>query len=213
MLIIGIAGGSGSGKSTVVKKIVQRLPKDSVSVVYQDAYYKDNGHLTSEQRAKINFDHPSAIEFNLLVKHMDMLREGQDIPMPIYSYHTCARAKETIPVATREVVIVEGILTLANPRMRDRMDIKIFVDADGDDRLMRIIQRDIQERGRSFIDVLEHYERFVKPMHLQFIEPSKRYADIIVPQGGNNLVAIDIITSTINDQLGIRKANVKAANS
>ena len=204
MLIIGIAGGSGSGKSTVVKKIVKRLPKDSVSVVYQDAYYKDNGHLTPEQRARINFDHPSAIEFNLLVKHMDMLRNGNDISMPVYSYLTCARAKETIPVMAREVVIVEGILVLANPRLRDRMDVKIFVDADGDDRLMRIIQRDIQERGRSYRDVLSHYDRFVKPMHLQFIEPSKRYADIIVPQGGDNLVAIDIIARTICDQLSIK---------
>jgi len=198
MIIIGIAGGSGSGKSTVVKKIVKSLPKDSVSVLYMDAYYKDNGHLSQEQRARINFDHPSAVEFNLLVKHLDMLRNGEDIPMPIYSYLTCARAKETVPVPAREVVIVEGILTMANPRMRDRMDIKIFVDADGDDRLMRIIYRDIQERGRSLIDVLGHYERFVKPMHLQFIEPSKRYADIIVPQGGENLVAIDIITNMIH---------------
>ena len=197
MLIIGIAGGSGSGKSTVVKKIVKRLPKNSVSVIYQDAYYKDNGHLSAEERAKINFDHPSAIEFNLLVKHLDMIREGKTVPMPIYSYLTCARAKETVPVPPREVVIVEGILILANPRMRDRMDIKIFVDADGDDRLMRVIRRDIEERGRSFIDVLEHYEKFVKPMHLQFIEPSKRYADMIVPQGGENHVAINILSSMI----------------
>ena len=198
MIIIGIAGGSGSGKSTVVKKIVRQLAADSVSVLYMDAYYKDNGHLSPEQRARINFDHPSAIEFNLLVKHLDMLREGDTVPMPIYSYLTCARAKETIAVPSREVVIVEGILTLANPRMRERMDIKIFVDADGDDRLMRIIQRDTQERGRSLRDVLVHYERFVKPMHLQFIEPSKRYADIIVPQGGENLVAIDMITNMIH---------------
>ena len=197
MLIIGIAGGSGSGKSTVVRKILEELPAECVSVISQDAYYKDNGHMTPEEKAKINFDHPSAIEFNLLVKHLDMLREGKTIPMPIYSYLTCARAKETMPVPAREVVIVEGILILSNPRMRDRMDIKIFVDADGDDRLMRIIRRDIEERGRSFIDVLEHYEKFVKPMHLQFIEPSKRYADIVVPQGGENLVAINIIRSMI----------------
>jgi len=206
MLIIGIAGGSGSGKSTVVKRVVKRLSKDSVSVIYQDSYYKDNGHLTPEERSKINFDHPSAIEFNLLVKHLDMLRQGQEIPMPIYSYLTCARAKETVPVQPKEVVIVEGILILQNPRLRDRMDIKIFVDADADDRLMRIIYRDIKERGRSFIEVLEHYDRFVKPMHLQFIEPSKRYADLIVPQGGDNIVAIDIITSMIKMTQNNREA-------
>jgi uridine kinase len=197
MLIIGIAGGSGSGKSTVVKKIISLLPKNSVSVISQDSYYKDNGHKTPEERAKINFDHPSAIEFNLLVKHLDMLREGKSIPMPIYSYLTCARASETIPLEPKEVVIVEGILIMANPRMRERMDIKIFVDADSDDRLMRVIKRDIEERGRSFIEVLDHYEKYVKPMHLQFIEPSKRYAEIIVPQGGENHVAIDMITSRI----------------
>ncbi len=202
MLIIGIAGGSGSGKSTVVRKIIEELPTDCVSVISQDAYYKDNGHLSQEEKARINFDHPSAIEFNLLVKHLDMLREGKTIPMPIYSYLTCARAKESIPVVPREVVIVEGILILSNPRMRDRMDIRIFVDADGDDRLMRIIRRDIEERGRSFIDVLEHYENFVKPMHLQFIEPSKRYADIVVPQGGENLVAINVIRSMIQMNQG-----------
>jgi uridine kinase len=201
MLIIGIAGGSGCGKSTVVKQIVKRLPKDSVSILPQDSYYKDNGHLSPEERARINFDHPSSIEFNLLIKHVDMLKEGQTIGMPIYSYLTCARAKETIPVEPREVVIVEGILIMSNPRLRDRMDIKVFVDADADDRLMRIIRRDIEERGRSFSQVLDHYERFVKPMHLQFIEPTKRYADIIVPQGGANHVAIDILTSRIKMNL------------
>lgn len=204
MLIIGIAGGSGCGKSTVVKQIIKKLPKDSVTVIPQDSYYKDNGHLSPEERAKINFDHPSSIEFNLLVKHLDMLKEGETIGMPIYSYLTCARAKETIPVVPREVVIVEGILIMSNPRVRDRMDIKVFVDAEPDDRLMRIIRRDIEERGRSFVQVLDHYEKFVKPMHLQFIEPSKRYADIIVPQGGANHVAIDILTSRI-------KMNIKTA--
>lgn len=203
MLIIGIAGGSGSGKSTVVKQIIKQLPKDSVTVIPQDAYYKDNGHKSPEERASINFDHPSSIEFNLLIKHLDSLIDGNEIGMPIYSYLTCARASETIPVFPREVIIVEGILILSNPRLRERMDIKIFVDADADDRLMRIIQRDIQERGRSLNQVLEHYENFVKPMHLQFIEPTKRYADIIVPQGGANHVAIDILTSRI-------KVNIKS---
>ncbi|MBL7906194.1 MAG: uridine kinase [Bacteroidales bacterium] len=201
MLIIGIAGGSGCGKSTVVKQIVKKLPKDSVSILPQDSYYKDNGHLSPEERAKINFDHPSSIEFNLLIKHLDMLREGETIGMPIYSYLTCARAKETIPVQPREVVIVEGILIMSNPRLRERMDIKVFVDADADDRLMRIIRRDIEERGRSFTQVLDHYDKYVKPMHLQFIEPTKRYADIIVPQGGANHVAIDILTSRIKMNL------------
>lgn len=201
MLIIGIAGGSGCGKSTVVNQIIKRLPKDSVTVIPQDSYYKDNGHLRPEERARINFDHPSSIEFSLLIKHLDELSEGNEIGMPIYSYLTCARAKETIPVYPCEVVIVEGILILTNPRLRERFDIKIFVDADPDDRLIRIIRRDIEERGRSFSQVLDHYEKFVKPMHLQFIEPTKRYADIIVPQGGANHVAIDILTSRIKMNL------------
>lgn len=201
MLTIGIAGGSGSGKSTVVKKIIQLLPKNAVTVIPQDAYYKDQGHLTPEERKKINFDHPSSIEFGLLVKQLDMLRSGQPIGMPIYSYLTCARAKETTMVNPSKVIIVEGILILTNPRLRQRLDIKVFVDADADDRLMRIIQRDVQERGRSYLDVLKHYEQYVKPMHLVFIEPTKRYADIIVPQGGKNLVAIDILASRIKEKL------------
>jgi uridine kinase len=172
-----------------------------VSVIPQDAYYRDNGHLSAEERARINFDHPSSIEFNLLIRHLDELKTGANVEMPIYSYVTCARAKETIPVFPREVIIVEGILILTNPRLRKRMDIKIFVDADGDDRLMRIIRRDIEERGRSFQQVLQHYEKFVKPMHLQFIEPTKRYADIIVPQGGQNHVAIDVLASRIKMHL------------
>ncbi|MEI8202751.1 MAG: uridine kinase [Bacteroidota bacterium] len=200
-LIIGIAGGSGCGKSTVVDRIKKKLPKNSVTILPQDAYYKDNGHLSPEDRAKINFDHPSSIEFNLLVKHIEMLRDGEGVNMPIYSYLTCARSKETIFAEARRVIIVEGILILTNPRVRERLDIKIFVDADPDDRLMRIIHRDIEERGRSFQQVLQHYEKYVKPMHLQFIEPSKRYADIIVPQGGANHVAIDILTSRIRQNV------------
>ncbi len=201
MLVIGIAGGSGSGKTTVVKKIIRALPNSSVSIISQDSYYKDNGHLTPEERKKINFDHPSSIEFELLINQIDQLRKKQPIKMPIYSYVTCARSTETVPVKPTKVVIVEGILVLTNAELRKRMDIKIYVDADSDDRLMRIIQRDIAERGRNFQEVLTHYETFVKPMHLQFIDPTKRFADIIIPQGGANQVAIDIVTSMIRMNL------------
>ncbi len=201
MLIIGIAGGSGCGKTTVVKKIIEGLPGNSVSILSQDAYYKDNGHLSEEQKARINFDHPSSIEFNLLIKHIDMLKNGESVEMPVYSYLTCGRAKETIPIEPRKIIIVEGILILSNPRLRERLGIKVFVDADADDRLMRIIRRDLEERGRSFIQVLEHYEKYVKPMHLLFIEPTKRYADVIIPQGGTNIVAIEILKSWIEMNL------------
>ncbi|MDP1621797.1 MAG: uridine kinase [Bacteroidales bacterium] len=203
MLIIGIAGGSGSGKSTVVKQVIKHLPKDAVTVIPQDAYYKDNGHKSAEERAKINFDHPTSIEWGLLIKQLEILKTGASIEMPIYSYVTCARSKETITVNPAQVIIIEGILILTNPRLRKKMDIKVFVDADGDDRLMRIIRRDLEERGRSFQQVLDHYTDFVKPMHLQFIEPTKRYADIIVPQGGQNKVAIDLLSSRIKTHINL----------
>ena len=202
MLIIGIAGGSGSGKSTVVNKIAASLPAESVAIISQDAYYKDKGHLSQEEKLKINFDHPSAIEFNLLIKHLDLLKAGQSIEMPVYSYVSCARSKETITILPKRVIIVEGILILNSPRLRDRMDIKIFVDADSDERLIRIVRRDIVERNRTYIQVLDHYEQYVKPMHMQFIEPTKRYADIIVPQGGENQIAIDILTSRVRMHIG-----------
>jgi len=203
MLTIGIAGGSGSGKTTVVKKITRLLPPDSVSVLSQDAYYFDNSHLSAEERAKINFDHPSSIEFSLLNRHLDLLMEGKEIPMPIYSYLTCGRAKETITIYPRKVIIIEGILILTDPDLRSRLDVKVFVDAAPDERLMRIIQRDLVERGRSLQQVLEHYQNFVKPMHEQFIEPTKRFADIIVPQGGENHVAIRVLTAQIKERLGL----------
>ncbi|MEA3477048.1 MAG: uridine kinase [Bacteroidota bacterium] len=197
MLIIGIAGGSGSGKTTVVKKVIDHLPEHAVALVSQDAFYKDNGHLSPEEKKKINFDHPDSIEWPLLIDQIDRLKSGRAIDIPIYSYITCARAKETIEVLPRDVVIIEGILTLTNAELRKRFDIKIFVDADNDDRLMRIIKRDTQERNRSVTDVFRHYLTFVKPMHLQFIEPSKRYADLIIPQGGENNIAIDMLVSRI----------------
>lgn len=202
MLIIGIAGGSGSGKTTVVNKVINGLPKNSVSVISQDSYYKDNGHLSDEEKKKINFDHPASIEFELLNKHLDKLILGESIERPIYSYVTCARAVETITVKPTKVIIVEGILIFTNAKLRSKFNVKVFVDADTDDRLMRIVKRDLVERGRSVVGVLDHYEDFVKPMHLQFIEPTKRYADIIVPQGGRNHVAIDFITSRIKMKLG-----------
>ena len=197
MLIIGIAGGSGSGKTTVVKEIIKRLPKDSVAVMAQDSYYYDNGHLSKEEKQNINFDHPNSIEWDLLNHDLDRLREGHTIEMPIYTYVTCSRAKETIKIAPRKVVIVEGILIFTNPELLKRLDVKVFVQADGDERLMRIINRDMMERGRSLKQALDHYSDFVRPMHLQFIEPTKRNADIIIPQGGKNKVGIDIMSSKI----------------
>lgn len=211
MLIIGIAGGSGSGKTTVVNKIIQSLPKNSVALIPQDAYYFDNGHLSAEEKLKINFDHPNSIEFDLLVDDINKLKSGQTINQPIYSYVTCARAKESIPVMPKRVVIVEGILILTNEKLRDLLDIKLFVATDSDDRLMRIIRRDVQERGRNYNDALIHYEKFVKPMHQQFIEPTKLYADVIIPQGGNNKVAIDMVASRI--KMNLDDSNLPVVNS
>jgi uridine kinase len=201
MLIVGIAGGTGSGKTTVVKRILESLPAGEVVVIPQDSYYKDNSHLPLEERLEMNFDHPSSIEFELLTEHVAKLKNGNTIEQPIYSYLTCTRAKETITIRPRHVVILEGILIFTNPDLRNLMDIKVFVDADADDRLSRVITRDIIERGRSVAKVLERYDKTVKPMHLQFIEPTKRYADIIVPQGGNNSVAINILTTIIEKNL------------
>ena len=201
MLIVGIAGGTGSGKTTVVKKIIEKLPEGEVVIMPQDSYYKDNSHLPIEQRQEINFDHPGSIEFSLLINHLKKLKKGEIINMPIYSYLTCIRADETIELQPKHVVIVEGIMILTDKKLREMIDIRVFVDADADDRLARVIKRDIIERGRSVDKVLERYEKTVKPMHLQFIEPSKRFADIIVPQGGDNKVAINILTSIIERNL------------
>jgi len=201
MLIIGIAGGTGSGKTTVVKKIMERCSQEEVVVIPQDAYYRDNSDMPLDKRQEINFDHPNAVEFELLVDHLSKLKRGESIPMPIYSYLSCTRSPESIPVHPREVIIVEGILIFTDPKLREICDIKVFVDADADDRLIRVVKRDIVERGRSVDKVLERYIKTVKPSHIQFIEPTKTFADLIVPQGGDNLVAIDILTHFIEVKL------------
>lgn len=197
MVIIGIAGGTGSGKTTVVSRIASAFAPGEVAVLPQDNYYRDLSSLTPEQRSLTNFDEPAAIEWDLLVNQLKALRSGQTIEMPTYSYLTCTRQDATVTVEPREVVIVEGILVLTCEPLRRLMDIRCYVDADADDRLIRVIERDCIERGRTPQMVIERYERTLKPMHLQYIEPTKRYADIIIPQGGNNTVAVKLLTDYV----------------
>ena len=202
MLIIGIAGGSGSGKTTVVNEISRRMrasAHENVTVIPQDSYYKDQGHLSIEERQALNFDHPDSIDWDLLVRQLKDLKAGRAIDQPTYSYITCTRQEETVHVEPSDIIIVEGILIFTCRKLMNELDIKVFVDADDDDRLMRVITRDIVERGKNVQWVIDRYTKTVKPMYLQFIAPSKRYADIIVPQGGHNKVAIDVLLS------GIRK--------
>ena len=201
MLIIGIAGGSGSGKTTVVRAISEHL-KEKVVVIPQDSYYKDMSHATEEEKRVHNFDHPDSVDFDLLHKQLKELKDGKTVEQPIYSYLTCGRSKDqTLTVRPADIIIVEGILIFTDPKLRKLMDIKIFVDADDDDRVMRVISRDIAERGKTVEWVIERYTNTVKPMYHQCIEPSKRYADSIVPQGGHNQVAIDMISATIEKAL------------
>lgn len=211
MLIIGIAGGTGSGKTTVVNKIINSFPAGEVAVMPQDSYYKDSSHVPVELRSQINFDEPAAIEWTLLVEHLKQLKEGKSIEMPTYSYLTCTRQPETVTVRPSDVVIVEGILVLTDPSIREMLDIKVFVDADADDRLIRVIARDCVERGRTPELVINRYQDVLKPMHSQYIEPSKRYADLIIPQGGSNTVAINLLTDYIESRLrhgaGLRSIN------
>lgn len=202
MLVIGIAGGTGSGKSTVVRKIIESLPKDEVAVLPQDCYYNDNHHIPLETRLKMNYDEPAAIEWSLLTHHIDELKAGKAIEMPTYDFLTCSRQKETVHIEPREVVVVvEGILVLSDKDLRDRMDVKVFVDADADERLIRVIHRDCIERGRTPKMVIDRYQETLKPMHELHIEPTKRYADLIIPQGGNNDVAIKLLTDYIRTLL------------
>jgi len=201
MLIIGIAGGTGCGKTTVVDTILKELPEGEVGIISQDSYYKDTSHLRYDERVKINFDHPRSIDFDLLVDHLKQLKAGKTIEQPIYSFVKHNRTGDTINTHPRKVIIVEGILILTNKELRDLFDIKIYVHADSDERLIRRLKRDISERGRDIEEVLSRYQNTLKPMHEQFIEPMKKYADIIIPNNRYNTVAVDIVKTIINDKL------------
>ena len=196
-VVIGIAGGSGSGKTTVLRRILDAFGREHIAVLDHDAYYRDLSHLPLEARARFNFDHPDALETELMRAHLDELLAGQVIEKPVYDFTTHNRSAETVLIRPRPVVIIEGILVLAEPLLRERMDIKLFVDADDDVRLIRRIRRDLIERGRTIESVLDQYERTVRPMHLEFVEPSKRQADVIIPRGGQNVVAIEMVLARI----------------
>jgi uridine kinase len=201
MLIIGIAGGTGCGKTTVVNQIINELPANEVGVISQDSYYNDLSHLTLAERKETNFDHPKSIDFELLEQHLKELRTGKSIQQPVYSFIDCNRTKETVETFARKVMIVEGILIMTNPIIRDMFDIKIYVHADSDERLIRRLKRDVNERGWDLDETLKKYQTILKPMHDQFIEPSKEYADIIIPNNKYNTVAVDIVRTIITDKL------------
>jgi uridine kinase len=201
MLILGIAGGTGSGKTTVVNQIINELPDEDVTVISQDSYYKATDNLTYDERIKINFDHPRAIDFKLLVQHLIELKKGNAIEQPVYSFAAHNRTKDTIITHPSKVLIVEGILIFSKEKLRDLLDIKVFVHADSDERLIRRLKRDIQDRGRDMDEVLRRYQETLKPMHEQFIEPMKEYADIIIPNNKYNTVAVDIVRTIITEKL------------
>ncbi|HKK92359.1 MAG TPA: uridine kinase [Longimicrobiales bacterium] len=197
MVVVGIAGGSGSGKTTVVRAISEGVAPSSVAILHHDAYYRSFDHLGEEERAAVNFDHPDALETSLMVEHVDRLSEGQVVEMPVYDFHSHTRTERTVRVEPARILIVDGILILSEPELRDRMDIRIFVDTDSDVRLVRRLRRDLLERGRSVTSVLDQYERTVRPMHLEFVEPSRRHADVIIPEGGHNSVAVDMLVTKL----------------
>ena len=201
MLIIGIAGGTGCGKTTVVEQIIAQLPVDEVCVISQDSYYKDTSDLSYQERVKINFDHPNSIDFDLLLQHLKALRDGASFEQPVYSFVEHNRTGETITTHPKKVVIVEGILILTQPEIRAMFDVNVFVHADSDERLIRRLRRDISERGRNIDEVLTRYQTTLKPMHQQFIEPTKEFADIIIPTNKYNTVAVDLIRTIISERL------------
>lgn len=201
-IVIGVAGGSGSGKTTVVRRIVESIGDEQVTVLEHDRYYRDRNDLRLEERAALNYDHPDSLETDLLVRHVQALRSGQSVEAPVYDFARHARQDTTETVSPRKAIIVEGILIFTDPALRKLMDIKVFVDADDDTRFIRRLQRDITERGRTVASVIEQYLGTVKPMHLEFVEPSKRYADVIIPVGGHNAVAIDMLLTLIRSLAG-----------
>jgi uridine kinase len=200
-LVVGLAGGSGSGKSTIVRNLVRRLGPDRVSLIHHDAYYRDYAHLSEEDRSRINFDHPNALETELLEAHLEALLRGETVHVPVYDFTTHTRSPEVLVTPSREVILVDGILVLAEPSLRRRMDIRIYVDTDADLRFIRRMDRDVRERGRSIASVVGQYLTSVRPMHLEFVEPSRRWADIILPEGGENHVAIDLLVAKLADVL------------
>ncbi|MEX0662518.1 MAG: uridine kinase [Balneolaceae bacterium] len=200
-LIIGVGGGSGSGKTTVVKKILDGIGKENILLIQHDSYYRDLSHLSLEERKKQNFDHPASLETELMIRHVEALKNGYQVEIPTYDFAAHTRAEKSDKVAPREIILLDGILIFTEPELRKHMDIKIFVDTDDDVRLLRRIKRDILERGRELDGVMNQYEKFVRPMHLEFVEPSKRYADIIIPRGGENLVALKMVIATIREKI------------
>lgn len=200
-IILGVAGGSGSGKTTVVHKIIKSVGEDNVLLIQHDSYYRDLGHLALEERKKQNFDHPSSLETELMIRHLEALGNGYKIEIPTYDFVAHTRSEKTVQAAPKKIILVDGILIFSEPNLRKHMDIKIFVDTDDDVRLLRRLKRDILERGRELDGVLNQYEKFVRPMHLEFVEPSKRYADIIIPRGGENSVALEMVIALIKGKL------------
>ncbi len=200
-LVIGIAGGSGSGKTTVAQQILQRVGEEHIAYLQHDAYYRDLSHLTPSQRAEVNFDHPDALETELLIQHIQMLKRGQAVQVPIYDFATHTRRPETITVEPRPLILVEGILVFVEKALRDLFDLKIFVDTDADLRFIRRLERDLRERGRTMESVIRQYLSTVRPMHLEFVEPSKRYADVIILEGGYNMPALDMIVARLEAML------------
>lgn len=208
-LIIGVGGGSGSGKTTVVRHILNGIGKENIQLLQHDSYYRDLGHLPLEERKKQNFDHPASLESELMIRHVDALKNGYKVEVPVYDFEAHTRSEETESVTPKEIILLDGILIFTEPELRKQMDIKIFVDTDGDVRLLRRIRRDIMERGRELEGVMNQYERYVRPMHLEFVEPSKRYADVIIPRGGENHVALDMVIATIRNKLSMIAKNTE----